>query len=47
MPGIQALTTLPDPRRRHGRHYPLYGFLAIVLLVAMHPPTPRRLKEGD
>jgi len=33
---IQALTTIPDPRRRRGRHYPLYGLLAIALLAAMH-----------
>ncbi len=36
MPGIQALTTLPDPRRRRGRHYPLFGLRAIVLRAAMH-----------
>ncbi len=47
MHAIQVLSTIPDPRRRHGRHYPLYGFLAIVLRAAMHPPTPRRLKGGD
>ena len=40
MHGIQALTTILDPRRRRGRHYPLYGLLAIVLLVAMHHPPP-------
>jgi hypothetical protein len=33
---IQALTTIPDPRRRRGRHYPLFGLLAIVLRAAMH-----------
>ena len=33
---IQALTTIPDPRRRRGRQYPLFGLLAIVLLAAMH-----------
>ena len=36
MNGIQALTTIPDPRSRRGRHYPLFGLLAIVLLAAMH-----------
>ena len=33
---IQALTTIPDPRSRRGRHYPLFGLLAIVLRAAMH-----------
>ena len=33
---IQALTTIPDPRRRRGRQYPLFGLLAIVLRAAMH-----------
>jgi len=33
---IQALKTIPDPRRRRGRHYPLFGLLAIVLRAAMH-----------
>ena len=36
MNGIQALKTIPDPRRRRGRHYPLFGLLAIVLRAAMH-----------
>ena len=35
MHGIQALTTIPDPRRRRGRHYPLFGLLAIVLRAAI------------
>jgi hypothetical protein len=25
---IQALKTIPDPRSRRGRHYPLFGLLA-------------------
>ena len=33
---IQALKTIPDPRSRRGRQYPLFGLLAIVLLAAMH-----------
>jgi hypothetical protein len=33
---IQALKTIPDPRKRQGRQYPLYGLLAILLLAAMH-----------
>jgi len=36
MNGIQALKTIPDPRSRRGRQYPLFGLLAIVLLAAMH-----------
>jgi hypothetical protein len=40
MHGIQALTTIPDPHSRRGRHSPLVSLLAIVLLAAMHPPTP-------
>ena len=39
MHGIQALTTIPDPRCRHERRYPLVSLLAIVLRTAMHPPT--------
>ena len=33
---IQALKTIPDPRSRRGRQYPLFGLLAIELLAAMH-----------
>jgi hypothetical protein len=36
MHGIQALTTIPDPRRRRGRHSPRISLLAIVLRAAMH-----------
>ncbi len=36
MHGIQALTTLPDPRRRRGRHSPRFSLRAIVLRAAMH-----------
>jgi len=40
MHGIQALTTIPDPRRRRGRHSSRVSLLAIVLRAAMHPPDP-------
>jgi len=33
---IQALTTIPDPRSRRGRHYPRFSLLPIVLRAAMH-----------
>ena len=42
MHGIQALTTIPDPRRRHGRCCPLVSLLAIVLRAAM--PLVRRCR---
>jgi len=42
MRGIQALTTIPDPRRRCGRLSPRVSLLAIVLRAAMHPPDPRK-----
>lgn len=32
---LQALKTIPDPRKRQGRQYPLYGLLAILLMAAM------------
>lgn len=32
---LQALKTIPDPRKRQGRQYPLYGLLAILLVAAM------------
>ena len=49
MHGIQALTMIPDPRRRCGRHSPRFSLLAIVLIAAMHPQPPRKrgLKGGD
>ena len=40
MHGIQALTMIPDPRRRCGRHSPRFSLLAIVLIAAMHPQPP-------
>jgi hypothetical protein len=40
MHGIQALTMIPDPRRRRSRHSPRISLLAIVLRAVMHPPTP-------
>ncbi len=40
MHGIQALTTIPDPRRRRGRHSPRFSLRAIVLRAAMHPTIP-------
>ncbi len=36
MHGIQALTTIPDPRRRRSRHSPLLSLLTLVLRAAMH-----------
>lgn len=33
---LQALKEIPDPRKRQGRQYPLYGLLAVLLLAAMH-----------
>lgn len=33
---LQALKTIPDPRKRQGRQYPFYGLLAILRLAAMH-----------
>ncbi len=33
---LEALKTIPDPRKRQGRQYPLYGLLAVLLLAAMH-----------
>jgi len=47
MHGIQALTTIPDPRRRCGRHSPLVSLLSIVLRAAMHPSTPRKFRGGQ
>jgi hypothetical protein len=31
----QALKEIPDPRKRQGRQYPLYGLLAVLVLAAM------------
>jgi hypothetical protein len=36
--GIQALTTIPDPRCCCSRHYPRLSLLAIVLRAAVYPP---------
>ena len=33
---LAMLRTMPDPRSRHGRIYPLYGLLAVLILAAMH-----------
>ncbi len=33
---LEQLRTVPDPRSRHGRVYPLYGMLAVLILAAMH-----------
>ena len=33
---LQVLKTIPDPRKRQGRQYPLYGLLSILLLAALH-----------
>lgn len=33
---LALLRTIPDPRSRHGRIYPLYGLLAVLILAAMH-----------
>ena len=46
MCGIQALTTIPDPRRSRGRPSPRVSLLAIVLRTAMHPPDPRKRGTG-
>jgi hypothetical protein len=40
MHGIQTLTTIPDLRRRCGRHSPRVSLLSIVLRAAMHPRPP-------
>ena len=41
MHGIQTLTTIPDLRRRCGRHSPRVSLLSIVLRAAMHPSHTR------
>lgn len=33
---LEQLQTIPDPRSRRGRVYPLYGLLAVLILAAMH-----------
>ena len=33
---LALLRTVPDPRSRRGRIYPLYGLLAVLILAAMH-----------
>jgi len=33
---LEVLQSIPDPRSRRGRIYPLYGLLAVLLLAAMH-----------
>jgi hypothetical protein len=32
---LQALKEIPDPRKRQGRQYPLYGLLAVLVLAAL------------
>jgi hypothetical protein len=39
---LARLRTLPDPRRRQGRRYPLPAILGLVLLGAMHGETSVR-----
>lgn len=33
---LEWLKTVPDPRSRHGRGYPLWGILAMLMLGALH-----------
>lgn len=33
---LAQLSTVPDPRQRQGRRYPLAGLLAILILAALH-----------
>ncbi|PWH19988.1 MAG: hypothetical protein DDG58_03975 [Ardenticatenia bacterium] len=33
---LEYLRTVPDPRRRQGRRYPLAGLLAFLILAALH-----------
>lgn len=33
---LEYLRTVPDPRRRQGRRYPLAGLLALLILAALH-----------
>ena len=39
---IAMLKTIPDPRGRQGRQYPLYGILGMLLLAAAHGETSLR-----
>jgi hypothetical protein len=39
---LARLRTLPDPRRRQGRRYPLAALLGMLLLAAMHGETSVR-----
>ncbi|HEY57659.1 MAG TPA: transposase family protein [Anaerolineae bacterium] len=33
---LEQWRMMPDPRSRHGRIYPRYGMLAVLILAAMH-----------
>jgi hypothetical protein len=39
---LGRLQTLPDPRRRQGRRYPLASLLALLVLAALHGETSLR-----
>jgi hypothetical protein len=39
---LGRLQTLPDPRHRHGRRYPLAALLGLLVLGALHGETSLR-----
>jgi len=39
---LGRLQTLPDPRRRQGRRYPLASLLSLLILAALHGETSLR-----
>jgi len=39
---LEALKRISDPRKRQGRQCPLYGLLAILLLIAMRGESSLR-----
>ncbi|MGC8877720.1 MAG: transposase family protein [Anaerolineae bacterium] len=39
---LDYLGTVPDPRRRQGRRYPLAGVLAVLILAALHGESSLR-----
>lgn len=39
---LDYLRTVPDPRRRQGRRYPLAGLLALLILAALHGESSLR-----
>jgi hypothetical protein len=43
---LGRLQTLPDPRRRQGRHYPLASLLGLLILAALHGESLFK-KGGD